>query len=65
ARYHRGEDNEEAWASAGNTTPFINKWPSDTGFAAAATDVRMLFDDRFIYVLPETSSHATSLPFRR
>lgn len=41
---------EEIWKKANVSTDFINKWPSDTGLAKAKTEVRILYDDNFIYV---------------
>src|SRR5688500_13969595 len=41
---------EAAWTSASMTSPFLNKWPLDTGQAFHQTEVKMLFDNSFIYV---------------
>ena len=41
---------EAEWAEAEATTPFLNKWPLDSGNADAKTEVKMLFNDQFIYV---------------
>jgi hypothetical protein len=45
-----GELDEPAWDQAEEATPFINKWPTDSGYADAKTEVKILFDDEFIYV---------------
>lgn len=42
--------NEPVWDQAILSSPFINKWPIDSGRAEAQTEVRMLFDDNFLYV---------------
>lgn len=41
---------ETAWEKAAVTAPFTNKWPIDSGRAAAQTMVRLLFDDNYLYV---------------
>jgi hypothetical protein len=41
---------ENAWLQAETASPFINKWPLDSGFAVHKTDVKMLFDNQFLYV---------------
>jgi hypothetical protein len=41
---------EDVWETAVRSTPFYNKWPSDTGFAVVQTEVRMVYNDQFIYV---------------
>jgi hypothetical protein len=38
------------WKDAAVTTPFLNKWPLDSGLAEAKTEVKMLFNDQFIYI---------------
>lgn len=45
-----GELNESVWGEAETTTPFFNKWPTDTGYADAKTEVKVIFNDDFIYV---------------
>ena len=42
--------NEPVWNQAILSSPFINKWPIDSGRAESQTEVRMLFDDNFLYV---------------
>lgn len=42
--------NEPVWNQAILSSPFTNKWPIDSGRAEAQTEVRMLFDDDFLYV---------------
>lgn len=46
-----GDDGDEVWKSIAPSTPFFNKWPLDTGYADARTEVRMAFDNSFIYIL--------------
>jgi hypothetical protein len=46
-----GSGDEAAWSEAGVTSPFVNKWPTDSGYAEAQTQVKLLFDNNFIYVL--------------
>lgn len=41
---------EPVWASIQVSTPFYNKWPSDSGYADIQTEIKMTFDDQFIYV---------------
>lgn len=45
-----GELNEEAWAIARQLSPFFNKWPSDTGYARVQTEVKIIFNEQFLYV---------------
>jgi hypothetical protein len=45
-----GELNESAWAQVESASPFFNKWPTDSGYADAKTQVRVIFNDEFIYV---------------
>jgi len=45
-----GELSEAAWNEVMPTSPFINKWPTDSGLAEAQTQVKILYDDEFIYV---------------
>ncbi|MEM6347698.1 MAG: hypothetical protein AAF927_27670, partial [Bacteroidota bacterium] len=42
--------NEAFWEQQTHTTPFLNKWPIDTGYAASQTQVRMAYDQHFVYV---------------
>src|SRR5688500_888460 len=41
---------EQAWQNITATTPFQNQWPLDSGNAAKQTEVKLLFNDDFIYV---------------
>jgi hypothetical protein len=41
---------ESEWQQAEVSTPFLNKWPLDSGHAEAKTEVKMLFNDQFIFV---------------
>jgi hypothetical protein len=45
-----GVIDEATWEQAEATTPFYNKWPTDSGYAAAKTEVKILFTDEFIYL---------------
>ena len=45
-----GDLDELAWQNVNTTTPFINKWPQDSGLAEAQTEVKILYDDDFIYI---------------
>ncbi|MFB9842644.1 DOMON domain-containing protein [Mucilaginibacter ginsenosidivorans] len=45
-----GADDEKAWAGAIKTDCFINKWPVDTGAAPLQTEVKLLYDDKYLYV---------------
>ncbi len=42
--------NELVWEQANLSSPFTNKWPIDSGKAESQTEVRILFDDNFLYV---------------
>lgn len=41
---------ESVWEKAIVTSPFTNKWPIDSGRAEAQTEVRLLFDDNYLYI---------------
>jgi hypothetical protein len=41
---------ESEWKQAEVSTPFLNKWPLDSGHAEARTEVKMLFNDQFIFI---------------
>lgn len=45
-----GLDNEPFWKKAALAGHFINKWPLDTGQAKLQTEVRLAYDDKFLYV---------------
>ena len=45
-----GLDKESSWSTTGQADQFINKWPLDTGLAKLQTKVRLLYDDKFLYV---------------
>jgi hypothetical protein len=45
-----GDLTESVWEQAEKTTPFLNKWPSDSGYSDAKTEVKVLFNDEFIFV---------------
>lgn len=44
-----GMMNEEVWETASVADSFINKWPTDSGKAKLQTEVRIMYDDQFIY----------------
>src|SRR5687768_994234 len=46
-----GAAEDEGWKDVPFASPFYNKWPMDTGFAEAKTDVKVAFDNTFIYIL--------------
>lgn len=41
---------EEEWGKITSFSKFINKWPVDSGFAEVQTEVKLTYDDHFIYV---------------
>lgn len=45
-----GRLDEIDWQRAQPLTAFLNKWPLDSGNAALQTEVRVLFNDQFLYV---------------
>lgn len=45
-----GVVDENAWHTTGVAKNFYRKWPVDTGYAEAQTEVRMLYDQYFLYV---------------
>lgn len=45
-----GKLDEESWGKAAPAAGFSMKWPRDGGPAPAQTEVRCLFDDKFLYV---------------
>src|SRR5690349_21699303 len=45
-----GDLTEPEWDNANESTPFLNKWPMDTGKAEARTVVKIMFDNQFLYV---------------
>jgi len=40
----------EEWAEVSTMSRFINKWPVDSGFALAQTEVKITYDQNFLYV---------------
>jgi len=44
-----GKLDEEIWQTAPLADSFINKWPTDTGRARLQTEVRIVYDDQYIY----------------
>src|SRR6516225_8150183 len=45
-----GIDDEISWSQASQANQFINKWPLDTGLAILQSSVRLLYDDKNLYV---------------
>ncbi|MEN0004128.1 MAG: DUF5916 domain-containing protein [Bacteroidota bacterium] len=45
-----GHLTEKAWQYADVATNFANHWPLDTGLAVAKTEIRILYDDNFLYI---------------
>ncbi len=45
-----GALDEAAWQSAAQATDFQRQFPVDTGLATARTEIRLCFDDQFLYV---------------
>ncbi len=45
-----GLADEPVWQSAETTTPFLNKWPLDSGEAKVQTQVKMLFNEQYLYL---------------
>ena len=45
-----GMDKENSWSKTSVASQFINKWPTDSGLAKLQTEVRLLYDDKFLYV---------------
>jgi len=41
--------NEDAWNNAALADSFINKWPTDSGKAKLQTEIKILYDEQFIY----------------
>jgi hypothetical protein len=44
-----GVMNEDVWQTASLADSFINKWPTDSGKAKLQTEVRIIYDEQFIY----------------
>ncbi|MDQ6755523.1 MAG: hypothetical protein M3004_01165, partial [Bacteroidota bacterium] len=45
-----GELNEPIWKSLGSTSPFWKKFPDDKGRPKRNTEVRITYDDKFLYI---------------
>ena len=41
---------ESEWGSITTFSKFINKWPVDSGLAQAQTEVKLTYDDNFLYI---------------
>lgn len=46
-----GDQREEAWSQVNKIPQLMNHWPLDTGFADALTEVKVTYDDDFVYVM--------------
>ena len=44
-----GELNEQAWQGSTIADSFINKWPTDAGKAKLQTEIKIVYDNQFIY----------------
>src|SRR5450631_1913931 len=44
-----GDLNEEVWKQSAVADCFINKWPTDNGKAKLQTEVRIAYNDQYIY----------------
>lgn len=45
-----GDLSDTGWQSAELINEFMNQWPSDSGKAEAKTEVRVTYDDNFLYI---------------
>ena len=45
-----GKLDERSWKEADQTSPFNNKWPTDKGLPPLQTNVKLTYDDKFIYI---------------
>jgi len=45
-----GSLDEEAWQTASTARQFLRQFPVDTGLARVETEIRLTFDDKFLYV---------------
>jgi hypothetical protein len=41
---------EQDWRNASLATPFLNKWPMDSGYAEAKTEVKVIYSNEAVYV---------------
>jgi len=46
-----GDRSDELWKEVDPVPPFINHWPLDSGLASTQTEVKMTYDNEFIYIL--------------
>ena len=46
-----GSEAEDAWEQIDKIPQLMNHWPLDTGFADALTEVKVTYDNDFVYVL--------------
>jgi hypothetical protein len=42
--------NEPFWGTLQMTSPFLNQWPTNTGNAESQTEVKLAYDDTYLYV---------------
>ena len=45
-----GNFDEATWRKAQSLSPFINKWPTDTGIATVQTQVKLAYNNNFLYI---------------
>jgi hypothetical protein len=41
---------EDSWKNSEAISPFYNKWPIDTGYAKVQTEVKVLYNDQFLFI---------------
>jgi hypothetical protein len=46
-----GLDDDEGWNFAGGISHFMNHWPLDSGVSSSPTEVKLTYDNDFIYLL--------------
>jgi hypothetical protein len=64
-----GELKEQSWALADMSTAFRRQFPIDTGLASSQTEVRLTYDDRYLYIsavcFDDTTQESVVLNLRR
>lgn len=56
-----GKLNEESWKTANVAKQFHYKWPKDEGVVPLQTEVRLTYDDEFLYVAATCKDRDTSI----
>jgi Domain of unknown function (DUF5916)/Carbohydrate family 9 binding domain-like len=46
-----GKDDDEGWTNAHKIEKLLNHWPLDTGVSKVSTNIKLTYDDNYIYVL--------------